>query len=84
MSFQLSCESTVDLSYEYVQKRNISVLFYTYIINGKEYVDNMGRSKEALSMRRQPLEYVPGAMPIPADTPYGLMVSQALWRRPPT
>lgn len=47
MSFQLSCESTVDLSYDYVVKRNASVLFYTYIINDKEYVDNMERSKEA-------------------------------------
>ena len=61
MSFQLSCESTVDLSYEYVQKRNISVLFYTYIINGKEYVDNMGRSKEALNEFYNQLEL--GALP---------------------
>lgn len=61
MSFQLSCESTVDLSYEYVQKRNISVLFYTYIINGKEYVDNMGRSKEALDEFYNQLEL--GALP---------------------
>ena len=46
--FILSCESTVDLAYDYVMKRNASVLFYSYTINGKEYIDNMGRSKEAL------------------------------------
>ncbi len=61
MSFQLSCESTVDLSYEYVLKRKISVLFYTYSINGKEYVDNMGRSKEAKDEFYQLLEE--GALP---------------------
>ena len=44
--FILSCESTVDLSYDYVIKRGASVLFYTYLLNNKEYVDNMGRSKE--------------------------------------
>lgn len=61
MNFQLSCESTVDLSYDYVTERNISVLFYTYTINGKEYVDNMGRSKEAQNEFYQLLEE--GALP---------------------
>ncbi len=61
MSFQLSCESTVDLSYEYVVKRKVSVLFYTYTINGKEYVDNMGRSKEVKEEFYQLLEE--GALP---------------------
>lgn len=61
MNFQLSCESTVDLSYEYVNNRKISVLFYTYIINGKEYVDNMGRNKEALEGFYQLLDE--GALP---------------------
>lgn len=60
-TFQLSCESTVDLSYSYVIKRNISVLFYTYIIGEKEYVDNMGRSKEAQREFYQLLEN--GALP---------------------
>lgn len=61
MNFQLSCESTVDLSYDYVTERNISVLFYTYTINGKEYVDNMGRSKETQNEFYQLLEE--GALP---------------------
>ena len=34
--FILSCESTVDLSYDYVIKRGASVLFYTYLLNNKE------------------------------------------------
>ena len=46
--FILSCESTVDLPYDYVTGRNISVLFYTYQIDGTEYVDNMGRDKKEL------------------------------------
>ena len=46
--FQLSCESTVDLPYNYISGRDISVIFYTYIIDGKEYVDDMGRDPEAL------------------------------------
>ena len=46
-NFQLSCESTVDLPYEYVVKRNMSVIFYSYVIDGVEYEDNMERSVEA-------------------------------------
>ena len=47
LNFQLSCESTVDLPYEYVVKRNMSVIFYSYVIDGVEYEDNMERSVEA-------------------------------------
>ncbi len=46
--FQLSCESTVDLPYSYITSRDISVIFYTYIMDDKEYVDDMGRDPEAL------------------------------------
>ncbi|MBR6573146.1 MAG: DegV family protein [Clostridia bacterium] len=46
--FQLSCESTVDLSYDYISGRDISVIFYTYVVEGKEYVDDMGRNPNAL------------------------------------
>lgn len=42
--FILSCESTVDLPYDYVSKRDISVLFYTYMLDGKEYEDDMWRN----------------------------------------
>lgn len=61
MNFQLSCESTVDLTYEYVTSRNIDVLFYTYIINEKEYIDNMGRNNEELECFYQLLDQ--GALP---------------------
>ncbi len=48
-SFILSCESTVDLPYSYVQQRNIPVLFYSYLVDGQEYIDDMGRDPEALT-----------------------------------
>ena len=46
--FQLSCESTVDLPFSYVNGRGIPVLFYSYTVDGQEYVDDMGRDPEAL------------------------------------
>lgn len=46
--FILSCESTVDLPYSYVSSRDIPVLFYTYTVNGKTYVDDMLRDPAAL------------------------------------
>lgn len=46
--FVFSCESTVDIPYEYYVKRNVSVIDYTYTINGVEYTDNMGRDEKAL------------------------------------
>jgi len=46
--FQLSCESTVDMPYSYVSGRHISVLFYVYSVDGKEYPDDMGRDPNAL------------------------------------
>ncbi len=46
--FILSCCSTVDLPYSYMEQRDIPVLFYTYVVDGQEYVDDMGRDPEAL------------------------------------
>ncbi len=46
--FILSCCSTVDFPYSYLEKREIPVLFYTYVVDGVEYVDDMGRDPEAL------------------------------------
>lgn len=45
-NFILSCESTVDLDYEYVSGRGISVLFYKLSIDGKQIEDNMDRDSE--------------------------------------
>jgi DegV family protein with EDD domain len=45
--FILSCCSTVDLPYSYMEERNIPVLSYTYMVDGQEYVDDMGRDPEA-------------------------------------
>lgn len=47
-TFILSCESTVDLPFSYVNGRAIPVMFYTYTVDGKEYVDDMLRNPEAL------------------------------------
>lgn len=49
MSYILSCESTVDLPYSYISGRDISVLFYSYSVGDKEYVDNMFRDPNALT-----------------------------------
>lgn len=46
--FTLSCCSTVDVPYEHLVQRQIPVLFYTYVVDGREYVDDMGRDPQAL------------------------------------
>ena len=46
--FTLSCCSTVDLPYSYMACLDIPVLFYTYVVDAREYVDDMGRDPEAL------------------------------------
>ena len=48
MSFILSCESTVDLPFSYVDGRGIPVLFYSYRVDGEDYPDDMGRDPGAL------------------------------------
>ena len=63
--FQLSCESTVDLAYDYISGRDISVIFYTYVMDGKEYVDDMGRNPNALPEFFQMLKE--GKMPAPSQ-----------------
>lgn len=46
--FILSCESTVDLPYSYINGRDIPVLFYNYLVDGKTYEDDMGKTPGAL------------------------------------
>lgn len=46
--FQISCESTVDLPFAYVNGRGIPVLFYSYSVGMETYEDDMGRDPEAL------------------------------------
>ncbi len=60
-NYVLSCESTVDLPYDYVTGRDISVLFYSYVLDGVEYQDNMGRDPEAMKEFYQKL--ADGALP---------------------
>lgn len=47
-SFILSCESTVDMPYAYINDRGISVIFYGYTVDGVSYVDDMLRDPAAL------------------------------------
>ncbi len=47
--FVLSCESTVDMPYREMLSRNIPVLFYSYMVDGEEYADDMGKDPEALT-----------------------------------
>lgn len=46
--FILSCESTVDLPYKRVADRNMPILFYTYSVDGVEYVDDMGKDPQSI------------------------------------
>ena len=54
--FTLSCESTVDLPFSYVSDRSIPVIFYSYTVDGKEYIDDMGRDPNALPKFYEMLE----------------------------
>ena len=47
-NFTLSCCSTVDVPYSYLESRHIPVLFYTYVVDDVTYVDDMGRDPNAL------------------------------------
>ncbi|MBR4079339.1 MAG: DegV family protein, partial [Christensenellaceae bacterium] len=46
--FILSCGSTVDMPYAYMQEREIPVIFYTYTVDDEVCIDNMGRDADAL------------------------------------
>lgn len=46
--FILSCESTVDLPYSYVIERGLKVIFYSYSVDGKSYIDDMGKDPQSL------------------------------------
>ena len=39
--FILSCGSTTDLPYSYMQSRGIPVIFYRYTANGTEHIDDL-------------------------------------------
>ncbi len=54
--FILSCESTVDLPFSYMDQREIPVLFYSYSVGGEEFPDDMGRDPDALPRFYQQLD----------------------------
>ena len=47
-NFILSAESTVDMPFSYMKDRDISILFYSYMMGGNEYEDDMLRDESAL------------------------------------
>ncbi len=47
-NYILSCESTVDLPYKRIADRNMPILFYTYVVDGVEYIDDMGKDPESI------------------------------------
>ena len=56
MSYIISCCSACDLTYEHMAERGIPFIGFRCVINGKEYVDDMGHtmtSKEFYSFIRQ-------------------------------
>jgi len=44
MDYIITCCSTADLPKEYIKKHNIPFLPFTFIIDGKEYADDLGES----------------------------------------
>lgn len=56
MAFTLSCESTVDMPYQYITSRDLPILFYDYTVEGEIYSDDMGRDASALPRFYQLLE----------------------------
>lgn len=46
--FILSCESTVDIGYDRVAKWGLPILFYSYLVDGVSYEDDMGRHPEVM------------------------------------
>ncbi len=63
--FILSCESTVDLPYAYVVGRDIPILFYSYMIDGETYIDDMGRDPDSIPAFYRRLDA--GALPTTAQ-----------------
>ena len=41
-NYILSCCSTVDLTKEYLEKRNLQYICFHYELDGKEYIDDLG------------------------------------------
>ena len=60
MDYVISVCSTVDLPRDYVRQHNLPFLPYTYVINGKEYNDDLGETMSAKEFYKQVRE---GAMP---------------------
>ena len=54
--FTITCESTVDLSIEYLHKRNCDAICYSYFLGTEERVDHMQNTPETLEQFYKDLE----------------------------
>ena len=63
--FILSCESTTDLPYSYLNEREIAVIPYTYIIHEHVYEDNMERNPDLMPKYYKMLEKRAAAYNLP-------------------
>ena len=43
-SYVLTCCSTADLSKEHMEARNLKYVFFHYVMDGKQYPDDLGQS----------------------------------------
>lgn len=59
-NYVITCCSTVDLPYEHLQKRNIPFVSFHYIMDGKEYPDDLGQT---MSFKEFYNRIAAGAMP---------------------
>lgn len=73
-NFILSCESTTDLSYSYLNEREIAVIPYTYIIHEHVYEDNMERNPDLMPKYYKMLEKGCCLQP-PRSTKLPIMIS---------
>lgn len=59
-NYVLTCCSTVDMPYDYFQKRSIPYACFHYILDGKEYLDDLGQT---ISFEEYYSRIAAGAMP---------------------
>lgn len=60
VDYVLTCSSTADMSVEYFKEREIPYVYFHYILDGKEYPDDLGQTVSFDEFYRQIAE---GAMP---------------------
>ena len=70
-SFTLTCCSTADMPYEYFQERKIPFVCFHYMMDGKEYADDLGQT---MSFAEFYSRIEAGAMPTTSQVSVGQFV----------